>query len=94
MEEREYYDNGKINYEIHYDTNGEKHKTDGPAVRFYDEDGKIEREAYFINGKKHREDGPAEIDYYLDGKIQTMEYWLNGIRYEDIFKWMVMVGSI
>jgi antitoxin component YwqK of YwqJK toxin-antitoxin module len=79
----------------HYFINGRLHREGGPARIYYFDGGeKISLEYYYMNGKKHRVDGPAAISYLPDGSIEDIEYWVDGNKYEDIFKWMVKVGSL
>ena len=59
---------GNIN---HYNSKGQLHRIDGPAVA--NQDG---TKAWFINDKYHRLDGPAVV---WSGGIE--EWWLNGIDY-------------
>jgi len=54
-----------------------RHRTDGPAVIYYYEDGSVEREYYFINNKRHRTDGFAAIWYYQDGSVLCEYYYIN-----------------
>jgi hypothetical protein len=53
--------------------NGERHRTDGPAVIFPDG-----TEHWYLNDKLHREDGPAII--WAPG---SEEWWINGERLND-----------
>ncbi len=39
----------------------ELHRTDGPAVVCWHDNGVVEQESYYVNGNRHREDGPAVI---------------------------------
>jgi len=54
--------------------NGERHRTDGPAI----EDANGDK-YWYLNGKRHREDGPAiewadgDKGWYLNGEQVTME---------------------
>ena len=52
----------------YYNTNGDLHREDGPAVVFANG-----YKAWWLNGERHREDGPATI--YADG---TQEWGING----------------
>jgi len=56
--------------------NGERHRTDGPAIEYADGD-----KYWYLNGECHREDGPA-IEW-TDG---TKSWYLNGckVNMEDV----------
>lgn len=55
----------------HYYLNGNRHKTDGPAIIWSNGD-----EEWYIHDKCHREDGPAVI--FADGDVQ---YWYQDIQH-------------
>jgi antitoxin component YwqK of YwqJK toxin-antitoxin module len=90
----EYYYTKKKQTEYVVDKNGKLHREDGPAVIKYFEDGKIQKEHYFRMNEYHRLDGPALIIYDENGSIKYQEYWIHGMRYDDMFKYLVMVGSM
>jgi hypothetical protein len=52
---------------------GQLHRTDGPALIYYNNDGDMSVQVWFQYGQRHRDDGPGRID--LDG---FKEYWLHG----------------
>jgi hypothetical protein len=54
-----------------YNNIGELHRTDGPAIEWYD--GSKE---WFVNGVLHRTDGPAMEDI-----IGFTEWWFNGKKH-------------
>jgi len=54
-----------------------KHRTDGPAVIYYYENGSVWHESYYINNKLHKEDGPAAIWYYRYGSVWREYYYIN-----------------
>jgi len=56
---------------------GKLHREDGPAWIYYDSDGLILRENFFINGEPHREDGPSDIWYNPDGSILREHFWFH-----------------
>jgi len=58
-----------------------KHRTDGPAVIWYYEDGSVWREHYCVNHKYHRLDGPAMIYYYAGGSVNYSDYYINNKSY-------------
>ena len=64
--------------------NGERHRTDGPAV--ITNDG---YQAWFINGLPHRSDGPAIVRQNGD-----KEWWLNNTQINpySIQKWLTYRG--
>jgi len=47
-----YYDNGNKHIEINYDSNGVLNKTSGPSIIYYNKDGSICQEEFWIEGKK------------------------------------------
>lgn len=66
----------------HWYINGIRHREDGPAIEWIDENEKCLIKRYYINGQLHREDGPAiEQDngsplYFLGNKeYGYREYW-------------------
>lgn len=69
-----------INPKIHengskswYNSNGELHRDDGPAIEWYDGSNR-----WFINGKRHRNDGPA-----IEHGDGTKAWYINGLRHRD-----------
>ena len=62
---------------------------DGPAIVNYYENGKVEKEIYFLNSKWHREDGPVFIWYDENGNIEEENYFLND-RKCDVLQEMAM----
>ena len=63
--------------------NGQRHRTDGPAIIWYREDGETVKHAWwFLNDQLHRIDGPAEIEYLEDRTIKYQEWWLGGKKIE------------
>ena len=57
----------------YYNSSGEYHREDGPAVIYADGN-----QYWWINGKRHREDGPAII--WADG---TQAWYINGNRHRE-----------
>lgn len=57
---------------------GQLHRNDGPAKIFYDKDGNITLEAYYLNGKQHRLDAPAEYRYKAG--VLIYEGWFQNDR--------------
>ncbi len=49
----EYYRNGNIKYEGYY-IDGYRHRVDGPAVIWYDEDGKVLSKEYWVEGERYK----------------------------------------
>lgn len=80
MIEKEYYQNGKIKYELHLKDNV-GHRLDGPYYTYYNIDGNIEILAYMIDGRYSNKDGPAYINY----RYSLFEYWLNGEQYHEYY---------
>lgn len=94
MEIKKWYNaSGSIWRKIYF-SDSLRNRDDGPACILYYENGKIESEAYYQNDMLHRLEGPAIIIYNEDGSINLEEYWLNGEIYEDMFQWLVAVGSL
>jgi len=67
--------NGKIinEYGSSYYKDGRLHRTDGPAVEWYDGE-----KWWYLNGDRHREDGPA-IEWPNGDKA----WYLNDVRYSE-----------
>jgi hypothetical protein len=65
-------------YEIPY-SDMMYHREDGPAYIWYNKNGSIECEAYYIGGIKHRDNGPAEIRRDVNGNIITEIYYYKGL---------------
>ena len=57
------------------------HRIDSPAMIWYDKDGSVWREYYYINDKCHRIDGPAIIWYDKDGSVRREYYYINNKPY-------------
>ena len=74
---KEYYSNGSI-YSERWCINGKYHRTDGPAIIYYNKDGSISSERWYVNGKIHRTDGPAIIYYNKDGSTYGEHWCING----------------
>ena len=53
------------------------HKLYGPAQIYYDKNGLVSRENYYLNGNLHREDGPAIIQYNENGDAKYEHFCLN-----------------
>ena len=60
-----------------YDSNGELHREDGPAVEYSNGD-----KWWCIHGKYHREDGPA-----YERKNGYKEYYLEHLQYTEEEYW-------
>jgi antitoxin component YwqK of YwqJK toxin-antitoxin module len=100
---KEYRKNGNLREEIHYlgDEEATKenvhsfkfHRTDGPARIYYYENGKIEREYWYVEGKMHRTDGPARIYYYENGKREREHWYVDDkeLNEEEIDKLKIMI---
>jgi len=63
-----YYENGKKQYESWF-KNGQRHNSQGSAVKTYYENGNIEYESWFKNGQWHRDIFPAAVYYNKNGDI-------------------------
>lgn len=57
-----------------WELDGQLHRTDGPAIIEYCENGQIWRTGWFFDGMDHREDGPALNEYHENGK-KLEEWW-------------------
>ena len=60
---------------------GQRHRKDGPAYIYYNNNGMITIEIWYWNGMEHRLDGPAEI-YYNNGLITDQYWYINGTEIE------------
>ena len=49
--------------------------------KYYNKDGSVESEYWYLNGEYHRDGGPAYIDYREDGSIIEKKWYLNGKRH-------------
>ena len=58
---------------VYYNSSGEYHREDGPAVIYADGD-----QLWYINNKFHREDGPAVT--WANG---NQYWWINGKRHRE-----------
>jgi antitoxin component YwqK of YwqJK toxin-antitoxin module len=85
---------GNVLREVYLNENNKMHREDGPAEIMYYSNRQVCSEKYYIEGRLHRIDGPAYIGYSGNGIVEVEEYFLNGIKYEDMFKYSVMVGSL
>lgn len=68
---------------IKFLNNGSIHRDgDRPAIIYFDMNGNVQSEDYFINNKLHRDnDKPALINYYsYSNKIKSEEYYIDGQR--------------
>lgn len=48
------------------------HRAGGPAMVYFDGDGKVTAQYWYLNGRRHRIGGPASI------AIDLLEWWENG----------------
>lgn len=53
------------------------HRTDGPALISFSEEGVILEQLWYQNGKRHRLDGPALIGKLLNG-LPDVQWWVRG----------------
>jgi len=58
-----------------------RHRTDGPAVIQYYDNGLVKYEEYWVNDKCHRLGGPAIIQYNEDCNIEYESYYIKGTIY-------------
>ncbi len=58
--------------------NNQLHRTDGPAVVCYYENGQVQRESYYLDDKLHRTDGPSDVWYFKNGQVSSEHYHFNG----------------
>jgi hypothetical protein len=74
------------NYDVcYYNSEGEYHRIDGPAVTYHNGD-----KGWYINGKTHRENGPAveyvngDKSWYINGRKHRLDgpamIWSSRIR--------------
>ena len=64
--------NGQLKYEVHREFE-EKHRIDGPAERWWDEDGNLQSAEWSIEGKKYRTYSKL---WYSNGNLKR-EIWCN-----------------
>ena len=62
--------NGKLKYEVHHEFE-KKHRLDGPAERWWDENGNLQTADWSIEGKKYR---TYSKQWYLNGNLKR-EIW-------------------
>jgi hypothetical protein len=70
---------GYISRIHYYNSNGNFHNINGPAVISY-KDGIKLSEVYYLNGKKHNSIGPADRFHFVTNKYWTNDYFFNGKR--------------
>ncbi len=71
-----YNNDNKLIHEV-YIKNNVKHRKDGPAESFWDDNGNLTCEEYYLNGLSHREDGPAGHEWHSNNILIREEYYLN-----------------
>ncbi len=67
--------------EIHFDSDGELHRIDGPALKTYDG-----FELWVQNKRLHRSDGPA-INMQAAQYYQLYNWWYDGIGFKSFEDW-------
>ena len=73
------------------DEAGRYHRLDGPAYRYWYDNGQLDVEDWNVNGKRHRLDGPAYREQDIDGRV-VGEYWyINGVQYKTEAEFLVAV---
>ena len=75
--EREYYASGQIKRERWINRAGKQYKLDGPAVRGWHVNGRLEYEGWYINNQLHRLDGPAFQWWYDNGQPRQEKWCIN-----------------
>jgi len=75
--------------------NNKRHREDGPAVVWYNEDGSIDEERYYLDDKLHREGGAAAITYFENGNVSEEIYCINNENHREdgpahIFYYMIV----
>jgi len=74
--------NGNLNTEQWWFDESEdsekRHRTDGPAYLYWNDDGTLAAEEWFLDGKHHRTDGPAVQRWNDDGTLTAEEWWVDG----------------
>ena len=78
--EEEYYDNGKLSYELQY-LNGLKH---GEQLSYHT-NGELQYKWQYLNDLKHGE----QLSYHFDGELSYKLYYINGdeVSYEEWVKY-------
>lgn len=67
-------------WQIQYLKNDKIHKDDGPAEVWFDYEGHVSSEAWYVDGKRSRTKGPAVIGYE-DGVISDEDWYLEDKRH-------------
>jgi antitoxin component YwqK of YwqJK toxin-antitoxin module len=80
MLHRNYYSNGNVKEEYHYDEQQQYQSLDGPAYTRYYDTGIICYQKWCTGGLRYRADGPADISYFENGRVME-ERWY---RYDQL----------
>lgn len=59
------------------------HRTNGPALQIWNEDGQIIYEIWSKNGKWHRKDGPAQTEWYDNGNKKSEKWYKKGVMHRE-----------
>jgi uncharacterized protein len=77
--EKIFYKNGQIRRIVYKNENGQLHREDGPAFRYWRMNGDVEYEKYYKNGKLHREGGAAIQSWYkYNSQKHCSSYYKHG----------------
>lgn len=78
-----YYSNGQIRSERWINKEAMVlHRLDGPAVRYWFEDGRARSEEWWVNGQLHKLDGSAFRMWCKNGRLECEEWHINGVKYD------------
>lgn len=73
------------------------HKTDGPAIIIYHENGLVDSMEWCIDGELHRTDGPAIIEYSNNGDVTSQSWYRHGVLHREdgpaVIKWKTWMES-
>jgi antitoxin component YwqK of YwqJK toxin-antitoxin module len=73
---KDFYSNGRIRRIEYRNSNVQVHRTDGPAITYWYENGQKCSECFYVNGQVHRTDGPALTRWYENGQKALEEFWV------------------
>lgn len=75
---QEWYPDGTLRTEEHYNVKGEYHRVGKPAQLLYHPNSKLISESYFLNGELHNKSGFAKATFHPNGHLAKLMYFQNG----------------